>query len=381
MDLTDHYNEGELELTLLKLKEVPVEEIRKIPKAKHLNLSCNLLTSIPDSFALKLTYLSSINLGSNRLSCLPDNMGLIKNLKHLIIANNLIKDFPLSMHEMRLETLDARSNPLLPKWKECLGYFGTNIECKNAAKRLKTQLTADFMRQQWEENEIVESTSKETPKKKKSAKIKNKDQSIPQHATGDKETMKTNAGKQKLKKKSGKKIFPENSSPKMKKEKKCCLNIFCSFFNLIKEIFIFILSVTIPTLMVLTFVVWLNLFLCSSEGKVNKKVAKFIADDYNYLQNNYTWPDGGYMKYVSMARQKSDMFVMDYQEKFCLVTQNLRNLNKEQIMKRLNFISEQISAIPFQQYANDGYVIGKKYVDIGIERSAKFFKELTDPEK
>ncbi|CAG2120628.1 unnamed protein product, partial [Medioppia subpectinata] len=84
----DHTMDGsDWDLSLLSLKEVPVEDLKKNPMAKRIDLSNNALIKLPDSFT-SLTHLVVLDLSKNRLTELPQSFGDLNRLTRLDLYDN-----------------------------------------------------------------------------------------------------------------------------------------------------------------------------------------------------------------------------------------------------------------------------------------------------
>ncbi|XP_066994565.2 leucine-rich repeat-containing protein 40 isoform X2 [Anabrus simplex] len=101
-----------VDLSKNKLTQVPTGLQELTGQLSELNLSCNLLKSIPASLGgfSKLQYL---DLQKNALSSLPEEMAELQQLRELIIAYNRFLKMPSCIFEMAgLEILSARDNQM-----------------------------------------------------------------------------------------------------------------------------------------------------------------------------------------------------------------------------------------------------------------------------
>lgn len=134
--LKDKLDGNELDLSLNNLEAVPVKELAAIPKATHLDLSCNLLVKLPDNFC-SLTHLVKIDLSKNQLTELPSDFGRLDNLQHLDLLGNQLKTLPESFGQLKkLKWLDLKDNPLEEGLKKNAGDCLDEKQCIACAKRI-----------------------------------------------------------------------------------------------------------------------------------------------------------------------------------------------------------------------------------------------------
>nr|KAG5688088.1 hypothetical protein BaRGS_002693 [Batillaria attramentaria] len=134
--LKDKLDGNELDLSLNNLEVVPVKELAALPRATHLDLSCNLLTVLPDNFCT-LTHLVKVDLSKNRLTELPEDFGDLTNLQHLDLLGNQLTTLPESFHKLRkLKWLDLKDNPLEPLLKKNAGDCLDEKQCRACAERV-----------------------------------------------------------------------------------------------------------------------------------------------------------------------------------------------------------------------------------------------------
>ena len=137
----DRLKDETLDLSLCDLKEVPVREITTIKKATHLDLSNNLLTSLPTNF-VNLKQIVKLDLSRNMLSEIPENFGELRQLKHLDLYANQISRLPLSLSELKnLRWLDLKENPLTPAVASVAGPCSNLSECQACARNIVTYLS------------------------------------------------------------------------------------------------------------------------------------------------------------------------------------------------------------------------------------------------
>jgi Leucine-rich repeat (LRR) protein len=83
-------------------------------KASSIDLSNNKISNIGKNFPVSLTHIVKLNLSKNLLKSLPDNFGELINLKHLDLYNNKIQTLPLSFGNLKkLEWLDVKGELFL----------------------------------------------------------------------------------------------------------------------------------------------------------------------------------------------------------------------------------------------------------------------------
>ncbi|XP_034173053.1 leucine-rich repeat-containing protein 59 [Osmia lignaria lignaria] len=137
----DRLKDETLDLSLCDLKEVPVREITTIKKATHLDLSNNLLTSLPTNF-INLKQIVKLDLSRNMLTEIPENFGELRQLKHLDLYANQISRLPLSLSELKnLRWLDLKENPLTPAVASVAGPCSNLSECQACARNIVTYLS------------------------------------------------------------------------------------------------------------------------------------------------------------------------------------------------------------------------------------------------
>ncbi|CAL7936176.1 unnamed protein product [Xylocopa violacea] len=137
----DRLKDETLDLSLCDLKEVPVREIATIKKATHLDLSNNLLTSLPSSF-VDLKQIVKLDLSRNMLTEIPINFGELKQLKYLDLYANQISRLPLSLSDLKnLRWLDLKENPLTPAVASIAGPCSNLSECQACARNIVSYLS------------------------------------------------------------------------------------------------------------------------------------------------------------------------------------------------------------------------------------------------
>lgn len=140
-NVKDRLKDETLDLSLCDLKEVPVREIATIKKATHLDLSNNLLTSLPNNF-INLKQIVKLDLSRNALTEIPENFGELRQLKHLDLYANQISRLPLSLSELKnLRWLDLKENPLTSAVASVAGPCSNLSECQACARNIVTYLS------------------------------------------------------------------------------------------------------------------------------------------------------------------------------------------------------------------------------------------------
>lgn len=118
----------QLRLKKKKLKQIPSEVFTSFPNLSSLDLSHNLIDSIPASLG-NLVNLKYLNLSHNKISLFPAELGSLAQLQKLVVNNNNIEALPSSIGNLqKLEYIDLWSNELgsIPE------------EIKNISGNLKT---------------------------------------------------------------------------------------------------------------------------------------------------------------------------------------------------------------------------------------------------
>ncbi|KAL1456934.1 hypothetical protein WDU94_001619 [Cyamophila willieti] len=189
LNLNNHFKNGEIDLSLSEIKEVPVKDLAQFKKANSIDLSNNKISNIGKNFPVQLTHIVKLNLSKNLLKSLPDNFGELINLKHLDLYSNKIQTFPLSFGNLKkLEWLDVKGNPLIPKVAQITGPCSNKKECESAAKNTvktyavmlkdveneKKALLAEQKKKDKEEKAAAQQTKQEDKSKKNKNKENNK---------------------------------------------------------------------------------------------------------------------------------------------------------------------------------------------------------------
>lgn len=134
INLKDKLEDGELDLSMSDLQEVPVRDIAVLKKATSLDLSNNRLTSLGKNF-ISLTQIVKLDLSKNLLKELPEDFGEMSQLKHLDLYSNQLKHLPLSFYKLKsLRWLDLKNNPLVPAVAKVAGQCLDSTQCVQCAK-------------------------------------------------------------------------------------------------------------------------------------------------------------------------------------------------------------------------------------------------------
>ncbi|XP_040568229.1 uncharacterized protein [Lepeophtheirus salmonis] len=139
-NLKDKLEDDVLDLSVMQLESIPVKEIAPLTKGTTLDLSNNLLTSVPDNFSI-LTHLIKLDLSKNQIVELPEYFGNLKSLRHLDLYSNQLERLPVSFAQLKnLKWLDLKNNPLVPALRQAAGPCITNSECTTCAKKVVSLL-------------------------------------------------------------------------------------------------------------------------------------------------------------------------------------------------------------------------------------------------
>ncbi|KYQ52162.1 Leucine-rich repeat-containing protein 59 [Trachymyrmex zeteki] len=181
-DVKDKLKEDTLDLSLCDLEEVPVREIASLRKATNVNLSTNLLISLPDTFVI-LKQIVKLDLSRNMLAELPKNFGEMTQLKHLDLYANKISRLPLSLSELKnLRWLDLKENPLTEAVASVAGPCSNMRECQACARNIVTYLSNVKLVIEEEKlrrlNNVTGDANKEIPSTKKENKKKKRKKDV-----------------------------------------------------------------------------------------------------------------------------------------------------------------------------------------------------------
>lgn len=140
-NLKNRLKDDTLDLSLCDLDEVPVQEIAIVKRATHLDLSNNLLVTLPNNFII-LKQITKLDLSKNMLIEIPENFGEMTQLKYLDLYANQISRLPLSLSELKnLRWLDLKENPLTPAVASVAGPCSNASDCRNCARNVVEYLS------------------------------------------------------------------------------------------------------------------------------------------------------------------------------------------------------------------------------------------------
>ncbi|KAJ7385204.1 Leucine rich repeat containing 59 [Desmophyllum pertusum] len=152
-EIKDKFDGEELDLSLCNLAKVPVREMASLPKATVVDLSCNNLTILPDTFCT-LRHLVRLDLSKNALTELPRDFGNLNQLKRLDLYSNQLSFLPLSCVSLKeLRWLDLKNNPLQSLWPDVIGNCLSEEECRECAVNMLRHLKVLAANEE-QENEV-----------------------------------------------------------------------------------------------------------------------------------------------------------------------------------------------------------------------------------
>ncbi|KAL0117160.1 hypothetical protein PUN28_010181 [Cardiocondyla obscurior] len=189
-DVRDKLKDDTLDLSLCDLEEVPVREIASLRKATNVNLSTNLLVSLPVTF-VTLKQIVKLDLSRNMLVELPENFGEMTQLKHLDLYANKISRLPLSLSELKnLRWLDLKENPLTEAVASVAGPCSNMRECQACARNIVSYLSNVKLHIEEEKlrrlNNVASDADKEVTGTKRENKRKRKKNTEKEKSNGDK---------------------------------------------------------------------------------------------------------------------------------------------------------------------------------------------------
>ncbi|CAG9771028.1 unnamed protein product [Ceutorhynchus assimilis] len=134
INVKERFSDGEIDLSMSDLDEVPVKEIASLKKTHSLDLSNNRLTSLPNNFTI-ITFLTKLDLSKNELTELPEDFGKLSKLKYLDLYKNSLERLPLSFGQLNnLKFLDLKDNPLIPTIAKVAGPCVDTKGCQQCAR-------------------------------------------------------------------------------------------------------------------------------------------------------------------------------------------------------------------------------------------------------
>ncbi|VEN64223.1 unnamed protein product [Callosobruchus maculatus] len=134
INVKERLTDGEIDLSMSDLEDVPVKDIVLLKKANSLDLSNNRLTFLPANFSL-LTHITKLDLSKNELHSLPEDFGNLVKLRRLDLYHNQLKNLPLSFSKLKeLKWLDLKDNPLEPAVAKVAGPCLNSKQCEDCAR-------------------------------------------------------------------------------------------------------------------------------------------------------------------------------------------------------------------------------------------------------
>ena len=134
-EVKNRTDDGEMDLSLTGIVNIPVISIVAVPRVTSIDLSCNKIEVIPAAFCQRLTNLVSLDLSKNQLVELPNNIGLLIKLKKLDLYQNNLKMLPVGMAKLnQLKWLDIKGNPLNTSISSVAGDCLDDAGCRKCAK-------------------------------------------------------------------------------------------------------------------------------------------------------------------------------------------------------------------------------------------------------
>lgn len=181
--IKDRIEENELDLSLCSISKVPVQHILPFTKITVLDLSCNKINILPDTFS-KLQQLIHLDLSKNGITELPEDFGELTKLRKLDLFKNHLGELPVSFYKLKnLQWLDLKANPIQESFPKLVGDCLKPAECQQCARnivdhysnlhneqlmreRRAKKLEAERLAKQKQEEEKVRQRRKEEKKKR-----------------------------------------------------------------------------------------------------------------------------------------------------------------------------------------------------------------------
>ncbi|XP_066581305.1 leucine-rich repeat-containing protein 59-like isoform X2 [Prorops nasuta] len=174
--IKDKVKDEVLNLSVSELEDVPVKEIATLRKVTNLDLSGNMIASLPKNF-VTLTQIVKLDLSKNMLAEIPEDIGEMRQLKYLDLYANKISRLPLSMSELKnLKWLDLKDNPLTHAVSMVAGPCNNNKDCQMCAKNIVSYLTTlkIQLEEKMEEQKKINLETEQKPEEKKKESKKKK---------------------------------------------------------------------------------------------------------------------------------------------------------------------------------------------------------------
>jgi len=180
INVKERFSDGEVDLSMSDLDEVPVKEIAALKKTTSLDLSNNRLTLLPVNFTV-LTNLTKLDLSKNELTELPEDFGSLHKLRYLDLYKNNLERLPLSFGQLGgLKFLDLKDNPLIPAIAKVAGPCLDTKGCQQCArdvvlfyKKLQEEVDNEVeMRKKARQKQLEVNQQKKQEDKKKQKKEK-----------------------------------------------------------------------------------------------------------------------------------------------------------------------------------------------------------------
>ncbi|KAI5734889.1 hypothetical protein M8J77_011650 [Diaphorina citri] len=221
LNLNNHLKNGEIDLSLSEIKEVPVKELAQYKsKASSIDLSNNKISNIGKNFPVSLTHIVKLNLSKNLLKSLPDNFGELINLKQLDLYNNKIQTLPLSFGNLKkLEWLDVKGNPLAPKVAQITGPCSNKKECEAAAKNTVKTYAAMLKDVENEKKALLAQQKKKEKEDKAAAQNKQESSKKNKNKENNKSSANTNSAPSPKTEKSKQKSQPQQNGKQQQTQK------------------------------------------------------------------------------------------------------------------------------------------------------------------
>ncbi|CAH1998404.1 unnamed protein product [Acanthoscelides obtectus] len=336
INVKERLTDGEIDLSMSDLEDVPVKDIVQFKKATSLDLSNNRLTFLPANFSL-LTHITKLDLSKNELQSLPDDFGNLVKLRRLDLYHNQLKNLPLSFSKLKeLKWLDLKDNSLEPAIAKVAGPCLNSKQCEDCARdvvnffvKLEKQVNVELEirnKSKQKQQEVIQQKKKEEKKKQKKEKQK-------QRQDSNSPSLKNEV----------------NNRAKSKKEKKALKNaqINKSFLSFLFQLFM------------LFFITMLVLFVSTSvKHKFTENLDILVREWYKRCSDSlppnykvYALKFGNYVEDIHTKTGKITLFTVQY------VHEKLSQIPYQDILNNLKNIWETllkaVSEIPYQEILNN----------------------------